>query len=275
MIILQDIQKKLANVREIVEGRINHPYLFQHIQAPIIDEDKLLFLVSILNQLDLSKDKTEAYIISTMLIQIALDTHDHVRNTVTEDETQKSQQLTVLAGDYYSGLYYKILAESEDIDLIRILSEGTKNINDHKISFYQQDAKDLSNLMESLKTIESNLLEKLTSFFQVKYWDDVVVNFLLIKRLLSEREMYLNMGTSNLFEALMRLTFPKHNRTLKELSIEQKNYLVIVCDRYIDFSRDLLNRAKSKIPFLNELVDERISKLLGQTPVAKTFAEEG
>ena len=42
-----------------------------------------------------------------------------VSNTLLEMNSMKDRQLTVLAGDYYSGLYYKYLSEIEDIHLIK------------------------------------------------------------------------------------------------------------------------------------------------------------
>ena len=53
--------------------------------------------------------------------------------------TIKVRQLTVFAGDYYSGLYYKHLAKVGNISIIRMLSEGVKDINEHKVIVYHKE----------------------------------------------------------------------------------------------------------------------------------------
>ncbi|MEH7483584.1 heptaprenyl diphosphate synthase component 1, partial [Neobacillus drentensis] len=144
MIKLLDIRQKFTNIREQVEKRVCDTYLLNYIEIPIIDEDKLLLLVSIMDRLELSYSDMQNYALSTMLIQIALDTHEHITDASVEE---KNRQLTVLAGDYFSGLYYKLLADSEDIMMIKALSRGIKEVNENKISVYQNEILDIEELM--------------------------------------------------------------------------------------------------------------------------------
>ncbi|WP_335712435.1 heptaprenyl diphosphate synthase component 1, partial [Neobacillus drentensis] len=139
-----DIRQKFTNIREQVEKRVCDTYLLNYIEIPIIDEDKLLLLVSIMDRLELSYSDMQNYALSTMLIQIALDTHEHITDASVEE---KNRQLTVLAGDYFSGLYYKLLADSEDIMMIKALSRGIKEVNENKISVYQNEILDIEELM--------------------------------------------------------------------------------------------------------------------------------
>jgi heptaprenyl diphosphate synthase len=147
---LPDIRQKFIDIKKQVENKVFHPYLLKHIETPVIDEDKLLILVSIMDRLELSYSEIQNYAKSTMLIQIALDTHEHISNAIVDE---KNRQLTVLAGDYYSGLYYKLLAESEDVIMIKELSKGIKEVNEHKISVYQKEADEIEVLMTSIKRI--------------------------------------------------------------------------------------------------------------------------
>lgn len=271
-----DIQRRIADIKEKIHEKLMHPYLFQNIKKPVIDEDKLLLLVSVMDDLKIPLEELENYTLTTMLLQVALDTHEQVTNSVLDEDNLKNRQLTVLAGVYYSGLYYKILAEYEDIKVIRMLAEGIKTINDQKIIVYQKDLDGLDKLMGSVKAIESSLIEQFTQYFKNDVWDEIVTNFLLIKRLIAEKEQFIQSKTSIVFEALKQVTFPRDKTTLKELSLEQQNYLVLVCDRYIEFSKRVLEQGRKNMPKINDLLDYRITAILDQQkPMAKTFAEEG
>lgn len=267
---------KLDYIKDRLKGRISHPFLAQHMDEPIIDEDKLLFLVSFLDYMEATVEELEHYAVPTMLLQIALDTHDKVTNDLTGDSNLKQRQLTVLAGVYYSGLYYKILAEQNDIEVIQLLAEGIETINDHKIIVYQQEMDEIEKLMESLKSIEASLYSNLISHIEANGWDDIISNYLFIKRLMLEKDQFVQSQTSVVFEALRKLSFPKQNLSLKELSQEQKNYLLLICDKYINYSKELLMKARSRLPLLNEAVDGKIQAILNQHQlVAKSLVEEG
>lgn len=273
---MQDLQLKLEYVKNKIEGKISHPFLAQHIDAPFIDDDKLLLLVSFLDYLDIPLNKIEHYAVPTMLLQVALDTHEKVTNEMIGVGNQQNRQLTVLAGTYYSGLYYKFLAEQNDIEVIRLLAEAVEIINDQKILVYQQEMDGIEKLMESMKNIESSLLRKLTTHLHANSWNDLISNLLFIKRLIFEKDQFIQSDSSVFFEALKKLIFPKHGNSLKDLSREQQNHLISICDKYINFSKQLLTKARSKLPLLNEAVDGRIDFFLNQhQPVAKSLVEEG
>lgn len=276
MIILQDIQSRLADSKELIEKKANHPYLIQNIGAPVIDEDKLLLLIMIFNQLSISDIEKNTYTTSSMLIQIALDTHDFVHATLEETDI-KNQQLMVLAGDYFSGLYYQHLSEINNIALIRELSKGIKEINEHKIMVYEQtQSNDIAQLLTHLRKIEGALIAKLTNFFHLEYWNDFVMNFLLVKRLLEEKSVFKMSGSSIGFEAMKKIIFPKCNQVVSDLSNEQQKYLLLVCDRSINHAIHLMNDGMEKLPPVNELLRDRIHIILNQhQTMVKTLVEEG
>jgi heptaprenyl diphosphate synthase len=268
-----DIRQKFTDIKEQVEKKVLHPYLLKYIETPVIDEDKLLLLVSIMERLELSYKEIQNFAMSTMLIQIALDTHEHITN-IPGDE--KNRQLTVLAGDYYSGLYYKLLAESEDTKMINELSKGIKEVNEHKVAVYQNECDGIENLMTSMKRIESSLLEKFSEVFKVDLWNEFIANLLFVKRLLQEKKVFIDSGNSILFEAMKEIIFPKKEFSIKNLSNEQKRHLLVICDRYIDYSKDFLQKGINQLPYLNDLLEDRITSIINEhQPIAKTLVEEG
>ena len=202
MIKLPDIRQKFTDIKEQVEQTVFHPYLLKYIETPVIDEDKLLILVSIMDRLELSDKKMKNYATTMMLIQIALDTHEHISNAAVDEI---NRQLTVLAGDYYSGLYYKLLAESEDIIMIKELSKGIKEINEHKVFVYQKELDGIENLMKSIKKIESSLLVKFSNCFKVDLWNEFIANLFFFKRLLLEKKLFLETGSSHLVRIYKRI----------------------------------------------------------------------
>ncbi len=273
---MQEMKMKLADIKEQILDKVQHPYLHKYIQSPEIDEDKLLLLISILDKVKLSETVLKNYALTTMLIQIALDTHELVSNYSLKEEEKKDRQLTVLAGVYYSGLYYKILADLDEVDMIRSLAEGIKEVNEHKISVYQKSSIGIEVLMDDVKKIESSLFEKVTTFLDNKVWNEFITNFLFIKRLIAEKKLFLQDGKSVVFDALNKISFPKSGQISTALSQEQQNYLLHICDRYIDFSKNQLEECLKKLPFTNHLLEQRIELILNQhKPAAKTFVEEG
>lgn len=270
---MHDIRQNFKSIKEKVEKSVFDEYLLQFIAMPVIDEDKLLILLSILDRLDLSLSEIENFAISTMLVQIALDTHETISKT---SEYEKSRQLTVLAGDYFSGLYYKLLADSEDILMIKALSEGIKEVNENKVSIYQHESPEVEKIMTSIKLIESSLLTKLSEYFKVDLWNDFLANLLLFKRLLHEKSQFGREEGSILFEALKKVIFPNKTYELTDLSIEQQDQILRVVDHYLELSKQVIEKGLHKLPYLNDLLEKRITFLLNQhQPYAKSFVEEG
>jgi heptaprenyl diphosphate synthase len=270
---MQNLMVKLADVKEQINEKIKHPYLLKHIEPPKIDEDKLLLLLSLLNKGSVPELTAKKYCLTIMLIQIALDTHELVSNHKLDSEELKSRQLTVLAGVYYSGLYYKILAGIDDIEMIHSLAKGIKEVNEHKISLYQKSANTFDELMNDVKKIESSLFEKVASYLDDKEWNDFSANLLFIKRLNAERELFLQGRKSIVFEAIKHIV-SKNDKCLN--SNETDNDLLAICDHYIDFSKKLIQKQYMKFPIIDELLVKRIQSVLSKNEsYANTFVEEG
>ncbi len=250
---LQESLKLVASIKENIQQRIKHYYLYKYIELPFIDEDRIILLLNSMMDSNISKNDMAKVVTSAMLIQIALDTHGKVTNF---GEDLKKRQLLVLSGDYYSGLYYKILAEVDNIPLIKALAEGIKIVNESKIVLYRNEGIDIDTYMKNLIRAESSIVTKFCSYFGNSHLTPIVEDFLFLNRLLSEKEK-VNIGhTSEMFEALVKCLFPTKQLAFHELSAELKRKIVNTCDQYITLSK---NRLKEYIKDL-----KNPSLLLGQ-----------
>lgn len=274
---MSDIYAELKQIREMIEARVKHPYLMEFIDTPFIDEDKMLLLYEILHEAKSSVKKMKDYIITTMLVQVALDTHELVTTDELheEDEEMKNRQLTVLAGVYYSSLYYYLLAKIEDLPMINNLANAIREINEHKISVYQKDTGCVENLMTSIKQIESSLIQKTADFLQVPNLKELAANLCFYKRLEHERNKFLKHRFSILFDAIKKEVIT-NEMPVERSKDDQREHLLNICDYY-------MNQAKQQIEFqleqhfsLSEQLKQRVEQVLFDYPLMRDIAvEEG
>ncbi|WP_106497401.1 heptaprenyl diphosphate synthase component 1 [Lentibacillus sp. Marseille-P4043] len=194
---------ELENIKTLIETKIQHTYLEKYIKKPVLDDEKLMILISIIDNTTLSDAKKKQYIITTMLVQIALDTHDQViKVTQPDEEKQQKQQkqLTVLAGDYYSGLYYSLLAEAGDYDMIHVLASAIKEINEYKMKLYYLEANSFLSFIKLTQKIESLLFVHVAEHVKEFAVKNVIEEWLLASKLLQEREHVTKEGYSPLLD---------------------------------------------------------------------------
>jgi heptaprenyl diphosphate synthase len=181
--VLEQLQKRIEAVKERIEQAITHPYLCRYMNPRMIDEDRIAFSLSMLDAANIDRNIAEDYVFTMMLIQIALDTHDEV----DEHEAMHLRQLTVLAGDLYSGLYYQFLANNHGMALIRLFAEAIKEINVQKIRL-QRGNVDAIERFRCLGTIESALICKLAQYVNAENWSELAYYFFSLKRLNDENK---------------------------------------------------------------------------------------
>lgn len=254
----------INELRQVIETKAFHPFLQKYIEKPLVDEDKLLLLWGLFNEVEISTDERNHYMLSTMLVQMALDTHEQVSTTKVEIECSgvlKSQQLTVLAGDYYSGLYYQVLAEVGNIDMICALSSAVKKMNDHKILLYQCSLTNLTAFINSVKAVEASLLHKLAEYYQKPVWMNASENILLLKRLYHEKKQYMSTGQSILFECLRMMLFPEVNRGIA-LFKEQTEELENTMDACIERAIHSVKHSKDELSLAHVDLHRRIENML-------------
>ncbi|MBP1969613.1 heptaprenyl diphosphate synthase [Virgibacillus natechei] len=200
---------EIRHLKALVEDKIRHAYLEKYMQKPIIDEEKLTILAAIINNTALAANQKERYIITTMLVQVALDTHELVPKTNNSDESEElklSKQLSVLAGDYYSGLYYLLLSEIEDFDLIHNLASAIKEINESKMKLYYSKESSFHEYTNLVKEIESILILKVAKYVDDTSLDYVASEWLLTNKLIQEKRKLVNNESSSFVDNWLRNT---------------------------------------------------------------------
>lgn len=240
-------EQQLDYLKNILKKNSFHPYFSQYLKPPVIDEDRILLLVYILHDSDLSKDESETYISAAMLAHFALDIHESV---TMSDTTLKEKQLGILAGDYYSGQYYKLLAGYKNIELIKVLAEAIKLINEQKIYLYENKEKSIDSFLSSVKVVESSLLANFSLFFtQSPLYSEFIEEFLFLKKLVIEMQN-LRIGKQTIFT---------HN--IQQCTPLKASELYDECYKNVNQSKTKLDEMMMSLPSLPSIVKVRLNKL--------------
>ncbi len=205
MITLHTSSIDIKEINELITYRIKHTYLNKYIQKPVIDQSKLTALSIIVNNTSLPKKTKEQYIIATMLAQVALDTHDLV--PITNDEVDDevaitTKQLTVLAGDYYSGLYYLLLAEIEDIPMISVLASAIKEITEYKMRLYYNEVESFTEYLSITKKVETLLITRVAQFVNNSIINDIIGKLIITSKLIEEQKHFPSQDQSPILDNL-------------------------------------------------------------------------
>lgn len=167
--------------------QIQQNTLQKYTGIPVVDEERLFFtLLPLLNGEDWNQS-VQISSVAVSLIFSALAAHDLVRE---ENATSKAQQLQVLAGDYYSGRYYQLLAKEDKIDLIQQLSNGVSIITEHKSRFYDLEDYTFEELIQSIQIIESKPIEQFLEYYSYHEYVFIMKEALLLSALKKELMAY-------------------------------------------------------------------------------------
>ncbi|MEW9674711.1 heptaprenyl diphosphate synthase component 1 [Lentibacillus sp. L22] len=199
---MNTLDKQMKKYKALINKHMQHTYLDKYIRSAIIPEEKLFVLLSVINTKGLSESQKDTYIITAMLVQIALDTHDTVVKVTDPAEgkqEKRRKQLSVLAGDYYSGLYYSLLANSNDFDMIHVLATAIKEINEAKMNLYYLATDSLEKYVQIVKKVESLLFVRIAMHVNEFAIIGLLENWLLENRLVHEKQCLQNKGYSPLF----------------------------------------------------------------------------
>lgn len=157
---------RAERARTLVERLLCHEALDRAHIAPRASRMQLLLGSFILDRGGVSHEEGEQVLAALLLIYHGLALHEDVPDGNAAPD--KSGQLTVLGGDYYSSLFYRILAEAGRIDLIGRFARAIADMQVAKISLYRfaySDACEEHRYIADVLTVEGALLRALGETF--------------------------------------------------------------------------------------------------------------
>lgn len=209
------IQNTIVKLKTDIFMHVRHRTLLKHLDEPAIDENRLFYLLlPLFNKENWTEEHYESAI-TVGIIYSALATHDEIQEL---NATSKEQQLKVLAGDFYSGRYYEILAHSGNIPLIQKLSQGIVKRCENQIKVYEANEYTFEEWLQTLVVIESELIEQFFRLYNFEQYIPVIQKGLLLSRL-REELMCLNNGKQT---SIMKAIAVALENQIPSVSLEQQ-----------------------------------------------------
>ncbi|WP_313890993.1 heptaprenyl diphosphate synthase component 1 [Psychrobacillus sp.] len=181
------IKQHVEQYKENTFMQIQQHTLLKYTGYPVVDEDRLFFTLLPLFNGEEWNESIKVSTIAVSLIYTALAAHELVRE---DNATSREQQLQVLAGDYYSGRYYQLLAKENKIDLIKLLSSGVTAVTEKKSLFYDKQVYTLEQLVQSIQIIESKPIEQFLEYYTFHEYVFMMKEALLLVSLKKELMAY-------------------------------------------------------------------------------------
>lgn len=156
----QKVKYNVESYMNDLERRTNHTILNRDVGYISLDLEKAFFILLPLLNGEVWTEQMHTAAIAVGAVHVAFDAHDRID---LYHATSRKQQLTVLSGDYYSGIHYKLLASLSDFDFIRTLSNRIGSINEIKTIHHGRTPATSSVLIATVELIESGCIAE---FFQ-------------------------------------------------------------------------------------------------------------
>ncbi|PTM58678.1 heptaprenyl diphosphate synthase component 1 [Desmospora activa] len=172
-----------------IERQASHTFVDQNIQRPGVPAFFVTVLYHALRSRPLSLERVHLYCVTTTLLQMALDTHERI--SADENGSLYSRQLTVLAGDYFSSLFYQTLSQAGEIEGITCLSEAVCKVNEAKMELYylrKVESPSGPMVVDLMRRIHGGLIAAVSSFFcqdgnQLDPWPSLAGHLMALDRM--------------------------------------------------------------------------------------------
>ncbi|WP_332649239.1 heptaprenyl diphosphate synthase component 1 [Lysinibacillus sp. 54212] len=194
------IPQETESLKMTILESIRHKTLLKYIETPSLNDHQLFYLLLPKLNGEQWDDNTTIAATTVGIVHASLAEHDKIKAL---NATSKSQQLTVLSGDYYSGRYYEILAHANNIPLIHKISEGIVSRCEQEITVYHYENRSLSDWINSLAIIDTVLIQRFYEVYQYDVYIPIMKEALTIQRLKHEIALT-EAGQQTLFSLMMQ-----------------------------------------------------------------------
>lgn len=177
------IQSKIISMEIEVLKAVRQRTLDQFTEGPSVKESRLFFLLlPFFSGKNWSPD-IEASANTVSIVYAALHAHDQIKE---DAPIIKEQQLTVLAGDLYSGIYYQMLVNTKNIELVQRLATAIIKVSESKTSFFEKNYRTVEEIEQAITVIETELLMSFYTFYGYTEYGPLAKNALLYIRYTEE-----------------------------------------------------------------------------------------
>jgi heptaprenyl diphosphate synthase len=242
--LMTSIEMKGRDLGEQLDRLLQDPYIKKCIGSPVLPVGFVTMLDALL-AMDQTSTKSQIYLWSAaaILLQMGVEMHNRVEplKRPQSGEVERRQRY-VLAGDYYSSLFYRLLAEQQEITYLKHFSRVISSINQDKLSLHlqwQRQQMYTSEMIEKLKCVTSGLLMAVADFFHVpepflRKWKEAARMYLFIDYLQRSGEWKRFSSTicteiahewQALRQQLMSLD-GQHPKQLASILTQQANFIV-------------------------------------------------
>ncbi|MED3660627.1 heptaprenyl diphosphate synthase component 1 [Ureibacillus sp. FSL K6-8385] len=241
------IENQIEQLKKAIYRQVEHRTLVKYTGDPLVDENQLFYLLLPLLNGDHWDEENYEGVIAVGIVEASLAEHSYIDE---HDATSKVQQLTVLSGDYYSGRFYEILANSGNISLIRELSESVILRSEHEIRIYEPNRYAIDDWLETLTIIETECISRFYQLYNYNHYLYIMKKHLLILRLQNELLNYREGNSSLLLQKMME-SFQRS----EDMNFE--HYLQNKIDGLVHQLRELLRTSSMKSE-LKRYIEERL-----------------
>lgn len=209
-------KKHVQNVKKLIEKISYNEFLNEKIGKPQVDQDLVSLYLLSLDETSLSYDDQTNIVAAMSFVQLALHIHERVAYPTL---SLQERQLSVLAGDLYSGAYYHILAKDERIELITTFAHAIKLTNEYKIEFRSDQTSTIEDALELTKAAEKTVIEAFCQYFNLEQLISLFEEYVFLKKLEKELNMKRIGDTSLFYNKIQTLAENK----FEEICIDEMN----------------------------------------------------